>query len=236
MIRPLLFSLCLTLAAATFAADAPNTLTPEEKAGGWKLLFDGSSPAGWVAIGKDSFPSFGWGAKDGELRLEKVDGKTPHQDIVTKESFSDFELTWEWKISEGGNSGVKYNLPDPKKGVGCEYQLIDDAKHADASKHDGTRKTAGLYDVIARSGDDMVKPAGEWNFSRIVVKGNHVEHFLNGKQTVAYDFGSDDLKRRIAESKFNKTPGWGVKTSSPILLQDHGDEVAFRNIKIKAGK
>jgi hypothetical protein len=234
MLRPLLLSL-LCFAVTAFAADAPNTLTPAEQADGWRLLFDGASTNGWTALGKDAFPSSGWVIQDGELRLTRIDGKTPHADVVTKEQFSDFELTWEWKIAEGGNSGLKYNLPDPKKGVGCEYQLIDDAKHPDATKHDGTRVTASLYDVLA-PGERVTKPAGEWNQSRLVVKGNHVEHFLNGKQTVAYDFGSEALKAKIAESKFNKTEGWGIKTSSPILLQDHGDEVAFRNVKIKAAK
>jgi hypothetical protein len=236
MLRSLAF--LLVLATAALAADAPNTLSKEEQAAGWKLLFDGTSLKGWTGLpdknGKTELPS-GWVPANGELALNHEPGTT-HGDIVTEEKFSDFEVVWEWKIAVGGNSGLKYNLPDPTKNVGCEYQLLDDERHPDAKLHDGTRTTGGLYDVIAPDPAKKYKPAGEWNVSRIVVKGNHVEHYLNGGLTVAYDFGSDDMKARIAASKFNKTPGWGEKTSSPILLQDHHDDITFRNIKILPGK
>lgn len=221
----------LLLPIAAFAADqTPNTLTPEEQAGGWKLLFDGKTTNGWHAIGKKEFPKSGWSVQDGALTLAKgPDGG----DIVTDDKYSDFELTWEWRIQEAGNSGLKYNLPDATKGVGCEYQLLDDAKHPDANAHGKTRQTGGLYDVIPPAADKKLNPPGQWNESRIVVKGNHVEHYLNGAKTVEFDFGSEALKKAIAESKFKTTKGWGEKTASPILLQDHGDAVAFRNIKIR---
>ena len=155
-------------------------------------------------------------------------------DIVTKEAFEEFELVWEWKISEGGNSGLKYNLPDPAKGVGFEYQLLDDAKHPDAKLHDGTRTTGSLYDVIPAAADKKLNAPGEWNASRVLVKGSHVEHWLNGGKTVEVELGSDALKAAIAASKFKTTAGFGARTKSPILLQDHGDEISVRDIKIRA--
>lgn len=216
--------------AETFAETAPNTLSSEEKAAGWKLLFDGKTTEGWRTLGKEGFPKDGWSVKDGVLSLAKGPGGG---DIVTKESFNDFELTWEWRLQEAGNSGLKYNLPNPTKGVGCEYQMLDDEKHPDAKKRGRTRLTGGLYDVLPPAGDKKLNPPGDWNQSRIVVKGNHVEHWLNGAKTVEFDFGSEELKKAIAESKFKTNKGWGEKTASPILLQDHNDEVAFRNIKIR---
>ncbi len=224
----------IALAPISLFAEGPNNqLTQEEKAAGWKLLFDGTSINGWRSVGKPDAPKEGWVAQDGELRLIKKGGVKGGGDIITNEMFTDFELTWDWKISPGGNSGVKYNLPNADKNVGCEYQLLDDEKHPDAKLHDGKRITASLYDVIAPAADKKLNPAGEWNHSRILVSGNHVEHWLNGGKVVSCDFGSDEMKKLIAESKFKGVEGWGVKTKSPILLQDHGNEVTFRNIKIR---
>ena len=219
----------LLLVANAITAE-PNTLTSEEKTAGWRLLFDGKTTAGWRALGKQDFPAKGWVVADGTLKHEKGGGGG---DIVTTEHFNDFELSWEWRIQPGGNSGLKYNLPDPAKGVGCEYQLLDDVKHADATRHGATRQTGGLYDVLPPAADKKLNPAGEWNTSRILVRGNHVEHWLNGVKTVQFEFGSEALKAAIAESKFKGMAGWGVKTKSPILLQDHGDEASFRSMKIR---
>jgi hypothetical protein len=224
--------LLLSCIPSGFSQDAQNILSAEEQAAGWKLLFDGKTTAGWRGLGKSEFPAKGWVVEDGTLKHVKGGGGG---DIVTTEQFSDFELSFDWRIAEGANGGLKYNLPDPTKGLGCEYQLLDDAKHPDAKARGATRQTASLYDVLAPAADKKLNPPGEWNQSRIVVRGNHVEHWLNGAKVVEFEFGSEALKQAIAASKFKNTPGWGVKTTSPILLQDHGDEVAFRNVKIRTG-
>ena len=220
--------LTLALLAAVSLAAEPNTITEEEKAAGWKLLFDGKTTAGWVGIGKAAFPAIGWTVEDGTLKHTKGGG-----DIVTSEQFENFELSWEWKIASGGNSGLKYNLVDPKKAVGFEYQLMDDANHPDGKRGDGTRVTGSLYDLIAPVADKTLKPTGEWNTSRILVDGNHVEHWLNGAKTVEFELVGDALKAAIAKSKYKGIAKFGEKTKSPILLQDHGDEVAFRSVKLR---
>jgi Domain of Unknown Function (DUF1080) len=223
--------IAVAAASAAFAADPGLTeLTPAEKADGWTLLFDGVSNKGWHAVGRKEFPKQGWVIENGEFKATHPGGHGGG-DIVSDESYSDFELSWEWKISPGGNSGIKYNLPDPNKNIGCEYQMFDDQKPEKGMTD--KQMTGSLYDVIAPPATRKLKPAGEWNDSRILVKGNHVVEWLNGEKTVEFDFGSPALMALVAESKFKTTPGWGIKTSSPILLQDHGTDVSFRNIKIR---
>ncbi len=228
----LLSLLALTaVAASTLCADdAPNTLTDAEKAAGWKLLFDGKSSAGWVAIGKSEFPTQGWSVVDGTLVHAKAGGGG---DIVTVDQYENFELTWDWKIGYAANSGVKYNLPVASKNIGFEYQLLDDDNEPDGKRGGRLHQTAGLYDLIEPPADKKLNPIGEWNTSRLVVRGNHVEQWLNGAKTVEFEMGSDDLKERIAKSKYAKVSGFGEKTKSPILLQDHGGEIAFRSIKLR---
>ncbi len=228
--RPLLTCLAISILSLAASGAEANTLTDAEKSEGWKLLFDGTSTAGWRGLGGKPFPEKGWVAIDGTLHHAKGAGGG---DIVTTDAYEDFELSWEWKIGEAGNSGLKYNLPDPKRGVGFEYQLLDDEKHADAKMHDGTRTTASLYDVLAPAAGKKLNPPGQWNTSRIIVKGSHVEHWLNGAKTVEFELGSDALKTAIAASKFKANAAFGVKTKSPILLQDHGDEVSLRAMKIR---
>jgi hypothetical protein len=229
--KSLLFAtVVISLSVGSRAAE-PNVIAELEKAAGWKMLFDGKTTTAWQAIGKNEFPGKGWVVRDGVLLHEARGGGG---DIVTREQFDNFELSWEWRIAPGGNSGLKYNLLAPNQGVGCEYQLLDDAKHPDARLHGKTRQTGGLYDVLAPSDDKKLLPAGEWNTSRIVVRGNQVEHWLNGVKMVEFTFGSDALKAAVAESKFKGTAAWAEKRKSPILLQDHGDEIAFRNIKLRA--
>jgi hypothetical protein len=227
-------ALALLPCLVALAAHAePNKLTDSEKESGWRLLFDGKTTAGWVGLGKEAFPTQGWIVQDGALVHKPKGGGG---DIVTIDRFGDFELTWEWKIAPVANTGLKYNLPDPKKAVGCEYQIIDDEKHPDGIKGGRLHQTGSLYDAIEPAAERKINPVGEWNQSRIVVQGNHVEHWLNGIKTVEFEFGSDALMAIKAKSKFKNTAGWGVKTTSPILLQDHGDEAAFRSIKVRAPK
>jgi hypothetical protein len=229
MIRSLLTHLTLLVlfASATIAADAPNTLTEAEKSAGWKLLFDGKTNAGWVGVGKTEFPPKGWSVVNGVLLHTDDAGGG---DIVTSEQYDDFELSWEWKIGPGGNSGIKYNLAEPTKATGFEYQLMDDANHADGKR--GSHQTGGLYDLLEPTGKSL-KPIGEWNHSRILVNGNHVEHWLNGVKTATFEIGSPELKTAIAKSKYKAQPRFGEKAKSPILIQDHGDEVAIRSMKLR---
>ena len=221
--------LALTTLGA-FAADEPNTLTAAEKAAGWKLIFDGKTTAGWVALGKTTFPDAGWAVEDGALHHIKGGGGG---NIVTNESYENFELVWGWKIPQGANSGVKYNFPNPAKDVGFEYQLLDDVNHPDGQRGGRLHQTAGLYDLIEPAEDKKLNPPGQWNTSRILVKGAHVEHWLNGAKTVEFEMGSDALKATVAKSKYKGVAGFGEKTKTQILIQDHGDEIWVRSVKLR---
>jgi hypothetical protein len=220
-------SFALVAGTLLFAADEPNVLTDNERSAGWRLLFDGKTMNGWVAIGKTEGTP-GWKAADGLLKRVSKGG-----DIVTKESFLNFEVTWEWNIEKAGNSGLKYNLPDPQKDIGFEYQLLDDVNHPDGIKGGRLHQTGSLYDLIEPPADKKLNPPGEWNSSRLLVQGNHVEHWLNGVKTVEFEIGSDDLKARIAKSKYAPVAKFGEKTRSPLLLQDHGAAISFRSIKLR---
>ena len=167
--------------------------------------------------------------QDGTLVHAKAGGGG---DIVTTDDYENFELTWDWKIGQAGNSGLKYNLPNPAKNVGFEYQMIDDEGHPDGKKGGRLHQTAGLYDLIEPVEGKKLNPPGEWNSSRLVVNGTKVEQWLNGAKTVEFTIGSDDLKALVAKSKYKAVAGFGEKVKSPILLQDHGDEVTVRSIKI----
>ncbi len=216
----------------------PNALSEAERAQGWRLLWDGETTRGWRPARGGAFPAAGWTVTDGVL--------TVHQgrpgDLVTEEEFAAFELQLEFKVSEGGNSGIKYFvMPDGKGGlVGLEFQLLDDERHPDAKNGvDGNRTTGSLYDLIPRkqlpAGAAIVPKAGEWHHARIVVTpGGHVEHWLNGILVLAYDRGSAEFRARVAKSKYAGIPGFGLARKGPILLQDHGDEVSFRSIKVRA--
>lgn len=225
-----------TAVAANKPSPAPaNTLTAQEKAAGWRLLFDGKTTKGWRAFKGAPFPADHWVASDGTLKC--VGGKKV-TDIVTEEEFDNFELTWEWKMSPGGNSGLKYLVDEsmskkPNDGIGFEYQILDDEKHPDAKKgKDGNRTAGSLYDLIPAAKEKSLHPIGEWNESRLIVNGDHVEHWLNGAKVVSYERGSADLKARIAESKYKDIQGFGAVAKGRLLLQDHDSEVYFRNMKI----
>ena len=226
-----------------------NTLTAEERAAGWRLLWDGKTTDGWRSAKAETFPTNGWVIKDGVLTVLATDGKEAAGpgDIITCERFSEFELVADFKITPGANSGIKYfvqpNL-DPITGtgakaatgsaIGCEYQILDDARHPDAKMgRDGNRTLGSLYDLIPAAADKKPNPIGEWNTARIVVQGNHIEHWLNGAKVVEYDRSLHEFRDLVAQSKYKTIPGFGEWPDGHILLQEHGNEVSFRNIKIR---
>ena len=224
----------LLLPAHLDAQKSANTLTAAEQKEGWTLLFDGKSLNGWRGYKKPDASETRWKVDNGFLTLPPAEGNDTHgaRDIISKDTFDQFDLTWEWRISEAGNSGVKYFvLEDLKDAIGHEYQLIDDERHADA-KVGPKRQTAAFYDVLAAANRPM-KPAGEMNTSRVVVSGKSVEHFLNGKSVLKYELDSPALRAAIAESKFKDVARFGKPQNGHILLQDHGNQVWFRNVKIK---
>ncbi|HVJ47065.1 MAG TPA: DUF1080 domain-containing protein [Luteolibacter sp.] len=220
----------LILLALTAISPLRAELTDAEKAAGWKLLFNGKDLTGWRAFNKQTPPGEGWKVEDGILIKP---AKAPGGNIVTTESFTDYELVWEWKIAEKGNNGLKYLIDEKRGGApGPEYQMLDDNGHPDA-KVGPKRQTAALYDIIPPSAEKVLKAPGEWNESKIIVKGNHVEHWLNGAKVLSYELGSPELKQAIAASKFKTAVGFGEKISGPIMITDHMDEVAYRVIKIR---
>lgn len=192
-------------------------------------LFDGTTTAGWRGFGKPSFPETGWVVEDGWLKHRAKGGGG---DIITTNRYTHFELGFTWRVAPGANSGVKYFIDEERKApIGHEYQLIDDALHPDAL-HGPNRQTAALYDAIPPA-NPPVRAAGQTNVSRIVVRGSGVEHWLNGQRVVVYVLGSPELKAAKAASKFKDEVRWGTGFPTPILLQDHGDEVWFRDLWIR---
>lgn len=204
-----------------------NALTPAERQAGWVLLFDGRSTGGWRGFRETQVPS-GWTVVDGALTRTG-----PANDIITLQQYGDFELALEWKVAPGGNSGVLYRVTEEAERTyhtGPEMQVLDDAAHRDGLD----RRTAagacyGLYPAPA----GVVRPAGEWNQARILVRGSQVEHWLNGQRMAQYELGGPDWSARVAASKFQEWPGYGRARRGHIALQDHGDLVAYRNIKLR---
>jgi hypothetical protein len=216
------------------AADAVNQLTAQEKQAGWMLLFDGTSLNGWRGYKKPDASGSRWRVEDGLLTVNPGSGTDTRGalDIIAAAQFDRFDLTWEWRIAEGGNSGLKYFvLEDMDSAIGHEYQLIDDERHADA-KIGPHRQTAALYDVLPAQNRPM-RPAGQFNQSRIVSNGTTVEHYLNGTRVLQYELNSPALREAIAKSKFKDVARFGTLQNGFILLQDHGDRVWYRNIKIR---
>jgi len=225
----------------------PNTLTEQEKRMGWRLLWDGKTTEGWRSARGPKFPEKGWEVKDGVLSVLASGGAESANggDIITEEKFSDFELIVEFKITEGANSGIKYFVDaelnkGPGSSIGLEYQILDDKKHPDAKKGvEGNRTIASLYDLIPASnlsvpsrGKDFLG-IDTWNRARIVVRGNHIEHWLNGFKMVAYERNTPMFRALVAYSKYSVWPKFGEFPQGHILLQDHGDKVSFRSIKVR---
>ena len=232
---------------AAMASGAPNTLTAAEKAAGWRLLFDGQTFAGWRGLGRADVPSQHWTIENGTIK-KIASGNVPKMpdgqpaaggDLMTVDAFSDFELDFEWRVTPGANSGVKYNVSEEmsvgssgnRAALGFEYQVIDDDRHADGKiiKH----KSGDLYDLISANERKRLKPVGEWNRSRIVFRGTHGEHWLNGEKVVEYDLGTARMDSALKASKYRSIAGFGDRRRGHIVLQDHNDEVHFRSLKLR---
>jgi hypothetical protein len=222
-------ALSLALQPAVGSKPVPNTLTAAENAAGWQLLFDGKSLDAWRGYKHETLPEAGWEIKDGALRtVAKVKGV----ELITRKKFNDFEFTWEWRVAPGGNNGVKYLVTEERpESPGHEYQMIDDAGYP--GQLGPNHLTADFYDVLPAAADKPIRPPGEWNTSRIVVRGARVEHWLNGKNVLTYELGSAAVKAGVEKSKFKGHPGFGEKIAGHIMLTYHQDECWYRNLKIR---
>ena len=220
-----------------------NRLTSNELEEGWALLWDGLTTEGWVGAKLKGFPNKGWIIEDGELTVLSTGGKESEEggDIVTLQQYADFELMLDFKLTRGANSGIKYYVDTAiNKGsgsaIGLEYQILDDERHPDAKEgnHEGSRTLASLYDLVQADPNKPTKPIGEWNTAHIISKNNQVVHYLNGAKVLTYDRKSRAYRKLVEASKYARWPNFGALDRGHILLQDHGDHVSFRNIKIKS--
>ncbi len=219
-----------------------NQLTQKETEEGWQLLWDGETTNGWRGARLDSFPNKGWMIENGELTVLSTGGaeSAAGGDIVTVETYGDFELKVDFKLTEGANSGIKYYVDTdlnkgPGSSIGLEYQILDDARHPDAKlgNHEGSRTLASLYDLIQADVNKPVNPIGEWNTAYILSQDKRVAHWLNGMKVLEYERKSEAYRKLVSESKYEKWPNFGESDKGHILLQDHGDRVSFKNIKIR---
>ncbi len=224
-----------------------NILTDDEKAEGWVLLFDGTSFEGWKGLGIGGIPEGHWVIEEGTIKkvpsenipLQEDGQPLVGGDLITIQTYENFELTFEWKISAAGNSGIKYNVSEEMStayapntaALGFEYQVLDDAGHPDAQVSE-THTAAALYDLIAPIGKSL-RPVGEFNTARIVFAGNHGEHWLNGVKVLEYDLETPEMEKLLAASKYKTIPDFAKKRKGHIVLQDHTDAVWYRNIKIR---
>jgi len=220
-------------------SDTPNSLTAQQAADGWQLLFDGETLKGWKRFNRDTIGPL-WSVRDGAILC---DGKGLGEgsgamggSLITTAEFDNFELVVDYKLSPGGNSGILYHvIEDPKYKydyeTGPEFQLLDDGGWKGELKEE--QKAGGSYDMYAASSSKKVNPAGEWNTARIIYYDGHIEHWLNGQKVVEFEENSDDFKSRYDKSKWKEHPDWNKSKSGAISLQDHGAPIYFRNIKVK---
>jgi hypothetical protein len=246
--RAAIFSAAILLVTIPALSQSPNMLTKAEAAQGWHLLFDGKTSTGWRSTKAPGFPPTGWEIKDGMISVTEHGGEEGGNagDIITTRTYANFELSVDFRITPGANSGIKYfvnlDMTPGHEGhgsaIGFEYQILDDALHPDAKKGiNGDRTVASLYDMIPAAGTadhtKPIKPVGQWNTARIVIRGTHGEHWLNGVKVVEYDRATPQFREIVAASKFKIYPGFGEANSGYLLLQDHGFPVSFRNLKIR---
>lgn len=228
-LRTPLVAFALSVAASPLFAAEPNTLSAAEKSAGWKLLFDGKTLNGWRGYKTEAIGA-GWKVQEGALVLTAAKSG----DLVTAQEYADFELSFEWRISEGGNSGVIYRAGLGESApfrFGPEYQVLDNEKATDNKL--GNHLAGSLYDMGPEVPRDATKAVGQWNESRLVVKGWKVEHWLNGRKLVTADLASPEGKALIAKSKFKDWPKFASLLKGHIALQDHGNVVSFRSLKIR---
>jgi hypothetical protein len=243
-VRALLFA--VPFSGAVFA-QAPNQLSAAERAAGWRLLFDGKTFTGWRGLGYDTVPTAHWRIVGDAI--EKISsGVVPKLadgqpatggDLMTNGTFTDFELVFQWKVVPGSNSGVKYNVSEQLSlthaanhaALGFEYQVLDDSLNSDNKV--ATHRAGALYDLIAPNTAKHLRPVGEWNDGRIVFRGTHGEHWLNGAKVVQFELGTPRMDSLLAASKYHPIPGFADHRSGHIVLQDHGDEAYYRTIKIR---
>ncbi len=238
--RKTMMLLALALFASAGVSAQDNTLTEQEQREGWKLLWDGKTTNGWRGAKIATFPTKGWRIEKGVLKVNGADGKESANggDIVTTRTYRNFILKVDFKITPGANSGIKYFVdPDMNKGegsaIGCEFQILDDERHPDAKLGvNGNRKLGSLYDLIPAPAE---KPfdINAWNTAVVIVKDKHVEHWLNGVKMLEYERGTQMWDAFVDYSKYKNWSDFGNRIDGNILLQDHGDEVWFKNIKIK---
>jgi hypothetical protein len=231
----------LTFTGKTLNAQSGNinTLTDKELKEGWKLLFDGKTSSGWMNAKIKKFPATGWEITNGTLSINPATkGTNGGGDIVTKSKYKNFELVVDFMYTIGANSGIKYFVDTEINNgalasIGCEYQILDDKNHPDAKMGiAGNHTLASLYDLIAPK-NRIDNGPDKWNSAKIIVRGNKVQHWLNGQMTVEYERGNDAWRKLVATSKFKTSPGFGEVREGRILLQEHGSAVSFRNIKIR---
>jgi hypothetical protein len=216
-----------------------NSLTKKEKKQGWQLLFDGKTSGVWMNARTKKFPESGWEIKDGTLSVNPASKKPGGGgDIVSEKTYRDFDLVVDFMYTPGANSGIKYFIDTEADGgklasIGCEYQILDDKLHPDAKLgKNGDRTLGGLYDLIPPK-PKIDNGPGKWNRAEIIVRGNKVQHWLNGKLTVEYERGNDAWRELVATSKYKEFKGFGEVKDGRILLQDHGNLVYYKNIKIR---